>query len=87
MSGFRKFRSTLHRRRRSIEAVELGFLGSAPASDEAPLGTDLAGVVPALGGPVPDSESVPLDFSPSEEAMEIGPAPIAWMKPRKDSDN
>ena len=33
MSGFRKFRSTLHRRRRSIEAVELGFLTNGPDAD------------------------------------------------------
>ena len=87
MSGFRKFRSTLHRRRRSIEAVELGFLGAGPAADDGQLAADLAGTASGLGGPLPDSESAPLDFSPSEEALEIGPAPIAWMKPKKESDN
>ena len=87
MSGFRKFRSTLHRRRRSIEAVELGFLGSGNVSDEGVHGADLVAGASALGSAVSEPDSAPLDVSPSEEAMEIGPAPIAWMKPRKASDN
>lgn len=85
MSGFRKFRSSLHRRRRSLEAVELGFLtpGRAP---EPPLGAPLH-AVPAPGGHY-EGEAPPLEFSPSVEAREIGPTPIAWLKPRRlETDN
>ena len=83
MSGFRRFRSTLHRRRRSIEAVELGHLQPSPGS--------ITGLVPAQGaakdallrGQGNEADTAPLEFSPSREAREIGPAPIAWLRARK----
>lgn len=76
MSGFRKFRSNLHRRRRSIEAVELGYL-TGPAAKE---GTT---EVPHSGSKVLDAE-VPA----SREALEIGPQPIAWLRPKRpETDN
>jgi len=82
MSGFRKFRSSLHRRRRSIEAVELGYLMTGRPKD-AWGRTDVA--APAAGG---EGETAPLEFSPSLEAREIGPNPIAWLKPKRhESDN
>ena len=73
MSGFRKFRTTLQRRRRS-EMLELGHLrpGTAPG---------LGAVAASL--PRAETESTPLEFSPSIEAKEIGPRPIAWLKPNK----
>ena len=82
MSGFRKFRTTLHRRRRSIEATELGYLPGAPAPVT---GTAAAGAAPAGTGVRhgADSQTTPLEFSPSREAIEIGPAPIAWLRARK----
>jgi hypothetical protein len=84
MSGFRRFRSTLHRRRRSIEAVELGYLttGAAPT---------LAGTSEGPGAiteeQLADAEGGPLEFSPSLEAREIGPSPIAWTRPKRETDN
>ena len=73
MSGFRKFRTTLQRRRRS-EMLELGHLrpGTSPG-----LGA-VAAILPRA-----ETESTPLEFSPSNEAKEIGPRPIAWLKPVK----
>jgi hypothetical protein len=78
MSGFRKFRTGLHRRRRSIEAVELGLLSGAAsrlAAEQPP---------PAhTSPPAPGSE-----MSAGREAIEIGPQPIAWLKPRRqEADN
>ena len=86
MSGFRKFRSTLHRRRRTIEAVELGYLvtGNAPEGAARP---DAIAAAAGHPGPFSDSEAVPLDFSPSREAREIGPNPIAWLKPKRSETN
>jgi hypothetical protein len=83
MSGFRKFRSSLHRRRRTIEAAELGHLQVAPRT--------ITGLAPAQGGPREgllrgqgnEADAAPLEFSPSREAREIGPAPIAWLRGRK----
>ena len=84
MSGFRKFRSSLHRRRRSLEAVELGFL-TPGASPEASLGASIP------TSPLParlEGDASPLEFSPSAEAREIGPAPIAWVKSKRpETDN
>jgi hypothetical protein len=86
MSGFRKFRSSLHRRRRSLEAVELGFLTPGATSEgghAAPLPA-----TPLAAPPRPlEPDAPPLEFSPSAEAREIGPAPIAWVKPRRLTDN
>src|SRR5881628_779855 len=67
MSGFRKFRSTLHRRRRTIEAVELGYLvtGNAPEGAARPDATAAAAGPPR---PFSESEAMPLDFSPSRKA-------------------
>jgi len=81
MSGFRKFRSSLHRRRRLLEAVELGFLapGELPEGGaQAPF--RLANVA---APPRHEPDAPPLEFSPSAEALEIGPNPIAWLKPRR----
>ena len=83
MSGFRKFRTTLHRRRRSIEAAELGHLITGHAPDPARR-TDAAS--PSLGDArgALETETTPLDFSPSVEAREIGPSPIAgWVRPKR----
>jgi len=86
MSGFRKFRSTLHRRRRSLEAVELGYLTTQALSDERAAQPLRAARVALSTVPEPDSR--PLDFSPSVEAREIGPPPIAWLKSRRpETDN
>ena len=87
MSGFRKFRSTLHRRRRSIEAVELGFLAGGSPQDGIGLAAEDLDGPSAVHQEFSDPETAPLDFSPSEEALEIGPAPIAWMKPKRETDN
>ena len=85
MSGFRKFRSSLHRRRRSLEAVELGFL--AP-HDLRPEGAAPIRTSPLAVATLPDPDGRPLEFSPSVEAREIGPAPIAWLKSRRpETDN
>lgn len=79
MSGFRKFRATLQRRRRSIEALEMMHWPSARQAEK--------GAAPVAGLPRSPSEgdrdASPLDFSPSLEAQQIGPAPIAWLRPRK----
>jgi len=79
MSGFRKFRSSLHRRRRSLEAVELGFLGSGTG--------EATGISGSLASSTPqrrtEGDAPPLEFSPSAEALEIGPNPSAWLKPRR----
>lgn len=82
MSGFRKFRTTLHRRRRTIEATELGYLkaGTAPAVR---YGEVVAAPPHPVGRSGHDPETTPLEFSPSREAVEIGPAPIAWFRARK----
>lgn len=90
MSGFRKFRTTLHRRRKSMEA-ELGSFTSS-------LTRETAGRVEASGGSLGDGlqaaegalegSTAPLEFSVSAEAREIGPSPIVWMKPkRSETDN
>ena len=71
MSGFRKFRSSVHRRRRTIEAVELGHL--VPGGEE----------TAKASGEVEGKAKEPLTFSASREAAEIGPAPIAFVRPRK----
>jgi len=86
MSGFRKFRSSLHRRRRSLEAVELGFLtpGSVPEAGRTPPLRVTPVVAPARLEP----DAPPLEFSPSAEAREIGPTPIPWVKSRRgETDN
>ena len=79
MSGFRKFRNNTQRRRRSIEAVELGHLAGSMQ------GGVLGG--PAHGGPGhnPDETRELPDqaFPASREAVEIGPAPIAWLKTKR----
>jgi hypothetical protein len=87
MSGFRKFRSSLHRRRRSLEAVELGFLGVPGATPEGDAAAPLR--VSRVLAPVRhEPDAPPLEFSPSAEAREIGPNPIAWVKSRRpDTDN
>ena len=80
MSGFRKFRSSLHRRRRSIEA-ELGFfLAGHPQDARARTETSTA---PSEPRAVAEPEAAPLEFSPSLEAREIGPTPIAWLKGKR----
>src|SRR5436190_4212759 len=85
MSGFRKFRSSLHRRRRSIEAVELGFL-TPSAAGESTAGAEVVSVKPMSHRFEP--ETTPLEFSPSAEAREIGPNPIGWLKSRRpETDN
>jgi hypothetical protein len=87
MSGFRKFRSTLHRRRRSIEAAELGYLVAGGAEEGAPRPDAVTAAAGHLQPPA-EPEAVPLDFSPSREAQEIGPNPIAWLKSKRtQSDN
>jgi len=86
MSGFRKFRSSLHRRRRSIEA-ELGFFLTNHPQDTRAAGEAAAtsSDQPMAGG---EAEAAPLGFSPSLEARGIGPAPIAWLRPKRpDTDN
>ena len=77
MSGFRKFRSTLHRRRRST--MEFGYLGgsSHQLGSARPAAASVA--VVADGSP----DAAPLDLSPSAEARMIGPAPIVWMSTRR----
>ena len=84
MSGFRRFRSTLHRRRRSIEAAELGYLATGPAQERAGKSEISITTSDEL---LADAEGAPLEFSPSVEAREIGPNPIAWTKPRRETDN
>ena len=84
MSGFRRFRSTLHRRRRSIEAAELGYLATGPAQDRVGKGEVSAATADEQ---LADGEAAPLEFSPSVEAREIGPNPIAWTKPKRETDN
>jgi len=89
MSGFRKFRSGLHRRRRSIEAVELGYLGGG-LSKGLPGPGPVRGTPPAPESPrdVAESNLPQSDVPASREAIEIGPQPIAWLKPkRQDTDN
>ena len=86
MSGFRKFRSSLHRRRRSLEAVELGFLtpSSIQGAGQAPPLRATPMTAPARVEP----DAPPLEFSPSAEAREIGPTPIPWIKSRRtEQDN
>jgi len=86
MSGFRKFRSTLHRRRRSLEAVELGYLATQDISEQGAARS--LPVTQVVVSAVPDPDTRPLDFSPSVEAREIGPSPIAWLKSRRpETDN
>lgn len=92
MSGFRKFRTTLHRRRRSIEAVELGYLTTGAPREPA---TRLEAASAAAGGEIAhalegqaEGSAAPLEFSVSAEAREIGPNPIGWLKPKRpESDN
>jgi len=85
MSGFRKFRSTLHRRRRTLEAVELGFLATTDRTGEGAIAVRTA---KAPGPARPEPDSPPLEFSPSVESREIGPAPIGWLKSRRpETDN
>jgi len=85
MSGFRKFRSSLHRRRRSLEAMELGFF-TTESTDEAAPRPEVGGV--AAAALRHEGDAHPLDFSPSAEAREIGPTPIAWLKSgRLETDN
>lgn len=80
MSGFRKFRTTQQRRRKA-ELLELGHLrpGGAPG------GFSALAQRPATGMAVqdPPEAEIPADFSPSAEAQEIGPPPIAWLKTRR----
>lgn len=87
MSGFRKFRSSAQRRRRSVEAAELGYLPGQ-------LRRKHAGASAAPGAEAPSSKEIfdaagtPADFPASREAIEIGPPPIAWLKARKkETDN
>ena len=81
MSGFRKFRTSLHRRRRWTEAAELGFfMTDNPPEPQA--GAERSTHPPGEPRPA-DPEASPLEFSPSLEAREIGPNPIAWMKPKR----
>ena len=82
MSGFRKFRTALHRRRRSIEAAELGLItgpgAGPPAGDAEPAAAGRPEIAPGT-----DADTAPLEFSPSAEAVEIGPTPISWMKGKR----
>lgn len=80
MSGFRKFRTTQQRRRKA-ELLELGHLrpGGAPGGSSPLAQRSLGGI--AVQAP-PETET-PAEFSPSAEAQEIGPPPIAWLKTRR----
>ena len=77
MSGFRRFRSTLHRRRRSM--MEFGYLGG-PGGQTSAVRPAAASVAVVVDG---SPDAAPLDFSPSAEARMIGPAPIAWLSTRR----
>jgi hypothetical protein len=80
MSGFRKFRTTLTRRRKA-ELLELGYLRPGE-----PLGRGATAAPRVLAGvavAAPTEGDPLLGMPPSLEAQEIGPPPIAWLRTRK----
>jgi len=88
MSGFRKFRSTTQRRRRSVEAVELGYLSGPMTTLSPPPGqTGIGATSPRTPASVQDlldaGHAPTIEIPASQEAVAIGPAPIAWAKRRK----
>ena len=86
MSGFRKFRSNAQRRRRTIEAVELGHIPGSMLRSGPPESRPVPEEDP--GTPeTPATRAAHQDLPADREAVEIGPQ-SGWFKNRKpDTDH